>query len=168
MYNYNAEVIKVKLTKYIKKHPFDSVIWGFIIIGLMIAGYFVYTVFLTDEMGVKYGTRLEGIEAVPVQTNVIDRKMSKDSGIAKVAVNIKGKIVNIEVVTEAELTKSIINKIATLTIDSVESDVKAYYDMQLFIVDKGYPQNKMSPVIGYMKAGSTAFAWTYNKGVYSE
>jgi len=158
----------MKITKYIKKHPFDAAIWGLIIIGLLIAGYFVYAVFLTDEIGVKYGQRLEGIEAVPVQTNIIDRKLSKDDEIYKVDVNIAGKIINIEVTTEGKIADALINKISNLALNTLESDVKAYYDVQLFIVGKGYPEDKTSPIIGYMKAGNNAFAWTYNKGVYSE
>lgn len=156
-----------KIIKYIKKYPFDFAIWVIIVLGLLIASYFVLVIFVLDDTGAKYGKRLENIESYPVNNQFIANKIENHDAVKSATINVKGKVINVEVITNKPLTKKIIDEISLFTTKAINKDYQEYYDIQLFIAEYNYEFKKQLPVIGYVKAGNNNYAWTYNKGALS-
>lgn len=153
-----------KLINYIKKRPFDTAVWAMIALGLAIAGYFTYIIFLTDDVGVRYGNRLDNIESYPVNETEIVSRMNTHEHVREASVNVTGRIINIIVYTEAVPTMRMSNSIGALAIQAVSEDNRSFYDIQLFIAQLGFDINNTQPIIGYMKAGNDEFGWTNNRG----
>lgn len=156
-----------KIIKYIKKYPFDFAVWLMIVIGLLIAAYFVLIIFVIDDNSSKYGERLENIESYPVNNGFIVTKIKANADVNKVKVEVMGKVLNIEVLTDKPLNKKIVDEIAVFTTKAIEKDYREFYDVQLFIAEVNYVSQGTKPVIGYMRAGNSDYAWTYNKGALS-
>lgn len=156
-----------KIIKYIKKYPFDFAIWLIIALGLIIAAYFVLIIFVIDDNSSKYGQRLENIESYPVNNGFIEKKIKANDAVSEVKVEVRGKVLNIEVLTKRPLTQKMIDDIAVFANNSIEKDYLEFYDVQLFIAESDYISKKTKPIIGYMRAGNNDYAWTYNKGALS-
>ena len=156
-----------KLIKYIKKYPFDATIWGILLVGLMVVLYFVYIIFISDDLGDRYGTRLEIVKNVEVNKPVIIEEINKNELVSTARVSVSGAIVNIEIRTKDKLTKKNIDQISSQTLSIINESVKNYYDIQLFLVSDGFPEDESKAVVGYVRAGTNSVAWTYNKGALS-
>jgi len=153
-----------KLVNYIKKRPFDFAVWAMIALGLAVAAYFTYVIFLTDDVGVRYGNRLDNIASYPVNESEIVSRMNTHEHVIEAEVNVTGRIINIIVFTRDVPTGRIADNIGEVAIAAVSEDNRRFYDVQLFVAQQGFEINDTQPIIGYMKAGNDEFGWTNNRG----
>ena len=114
--------------------------------------------------GNKYGTRLDGIENVPIEENTI--QSMKDSiqanpNVSNVEYHLSGRTINI-MFTVSELALTDAKAISNVVLDNLSDAQKQFYDIQIFI--KNSQEVEGFPAIGYRHRTSTKFTWSGEGG----
>lgn len=147
-------------------------IWNFIlkyrvIIVLVLLAIFLTFMFIaiksymypTDAKSV-YGSRLDGIEKVPITDDEIKKlvnKIKEDETVTDASISIKGKIVNIHIkVTNKDNTKDKMKEKCNDILKEFSEEKIAFYDFEFFITNEdgnykmiGY-KNKKRKEISYV------------------
>ena len=151
--------------KFIKKHKVGIIsIIVIIIIGILT--YFALkSMFIIGNDTGKYGNRLDGIENVQIENEIVDKlikEMEETKDINSVKYNLQGRLIYIimEVSndTAVEVSKGYANKLLAYFTD----EQKEYYDIQVLIKSDS-EESEVYPIIGAKHKTSTAFVWTENK-----
>lgn len=148
------------LKKFFKNNKNGTIMAGIAILLVIIIVIFILAM-LPDGSKSTWGNRLDGIENHKIAETDISKIETdiKGSGKAtKVGYDLKGRTINfiidvnngVEVKDAKDLTKYILDVLST--------DLKEYYDIQVFIVSEG---DKNYPLNGYKHKTSSEFSFTY-------
>ena len=136
----------MKFIKYAKKNS-SAVIGISVFVLVIVALLLIKNLFMFDESQAIYGTRLEGIDKVKVMDNQkkdVQEKLSDST--KKVSVRVAGKTIQINITTNEDVS-----------IDTA----KEYYDIQIFIQNKG--NEEQFPIIGYKQHTRDGITWTKDR-----
>ena len=112
--------------------------------------------------GAIYGNRLEGIEEVEVSKDLDKQilELLKD-GIMKADVRISGRIVNIHITVNGDVSVATAKSYADKTLTQFAEKQLKYYDIQVFM--KKDVESKEFPIIGYKHQDKSGFTWTKDR-----
>ncbi len=115
--------------------------------------------FPNDGLAV-YGNRLEG--KVELNKN-LDKDIKKEltTGVKKVKSRVSGRIINITITLEDNVSKSNAKSYAKKALVSLTDEEKKYYDVQFFMVKES--DAKDFPIIGYKIPTAENITWTKDR-----
>ena len=110
-----------------------------------------------------YGSRLDGIEEVKLsksKLNDIKENVESSNMTESVSVSIQGKIINLEIVINSEVSRDDAKTLGGKVIEKLSDEEKKFYDVQLFIDKK---EDATFPIIGYRHHAKEDFSWTLDR-----
>ena len=112
--------------------------------------------------GAIYGNRLEGKEDFPIAKD-LDRQIKNkfETGVSAVEVRISGRIVNIIVTVNGDVSVATAKNYATQMLELFADKQLNYYDLQVFM-KKDVESNEF-PIIGYKHRKKAVFTWTKDR-----
>ena len=135
-----------------------------IILGIYAVLKFVYP----DARKNVYGSRLLGIEDVPISNDDIKEIKEKISGseiVVDVDYVLKGRLINFTIYvakdTDVASAKALVNHI----IEVFSPEIQEFYDIQVLIneeKEETEEKNKQYPIFGYKHKTKKEFVWTNN------
>ena len=147
--------------KFLKKHRNLTVLL-LIVIALVIAFLILKDTVSFDESTAVYGNRLDGIEEVEITTEQKDKvKEALKEKSSSVTVRVAGKLVNIIVETNAEVTLEEAKAMGPTALEIFTPEQKAFYDFQ-FLINNQENQTQF-PIIGYMQRSRDTINWTKDR-----
>jgi hypothetical protein len=110
-----------------------------------------------------YGNRLEGIKDYPLTTefSVMKENLLETEKVIKVTNNLKGKIINIMITVNDDITIDLAKELEVIVIESYTEDQKSFYDIQIYLISNNEEQFGY-PSIGYKHHTSEKVVWTNN------
>ncbi len=132
---------------------------SFVVIGVSLVMYF-YSGNGKDS----YGDRLEGIEEVQIDDNVGDlvkELYKEDKAFNDVIVNVKGKIIYINIDLKENLSLVDTQSLAIKSLEVFSEEEKAFYDIQIIITAKTVEEESdIYPLMGYKNSKNSQVVWT--------
>lgn len=132
---------------------------SFVVIGVSLVMYF-YSGNGKDS----YGDRLEGIEEVQIDDNVGDlvkELYKEDKAFNDVVVNVKGKIIYINIDLKENLSLVDTQSLAIKSLEVFSEEEKAFYDIQIIITAKTVEEESdIYPLMGYKNSKNSQVVWT--------
>ncbi len=151
------------MKKVIKENKVLFVLALIVIISLVLIGVGLIKYFYSSS-GDKYGDRLTGIEKHKLKNSIEnDIKAMYESGVEKVSIDVKGKIIYIIMDVSDGVSKVDAQSYAIKSLDAFSDEEKAFYDIQFMITCKNISEETTSfPIEGYKNSNNTQVIWTNN------
>ncbi len=148
-----------KLKKFILKNKLLSILILLFLL-IFILGLVAIKILIFPSYKVsKYGNRLSNIESVKLDDtrfNEVKNDFGSVDGFSIDSFRLSGKIVNIIVKVDDEISTDKIKSNASKLVSSFSDDEKKYYDFQVFVT-----KNDGLPMIGYKNKNSEGLSWNY-------
>ena len=142
--------------KMIKKNKY-TIIAIIIFIVIVILLYQAKQLFFPNEGKAIYGDRLAGKIEIPEETYTgLKALISEKEKVKSVTVRETGKLINISITVEDDLTVDAAKKLADDILNPFTDSQKGYYDYQVFINKESEAENNF-PIIGYKHHNSSSF-----------
>ena len=148
--------------RFVRKNKY-AIIAIVILVVLIIIGGQVKKIFVPDEGKAVYGSRLDGIEDHKLDEELfknIESKLKEDESILEVQNKVHGKIINLIITVNDDMSVQDAKSIANKTIDLFENDELSFYSLQVYVKKNNESLNNF-PIIGYK--GTTATELTFTK-----
>ena len=129
----------------------------FVIIGIMFYKYFYSGISTT-----KYGDRLDGIENYKLSDTLesdIKSLYEKTSSINKVSIDVKGRIIYINIAFKESVKVDTAKSEAVKALDKIGEENLKYYDVQFVLTYSGEEENSNFPIFGAKSANSLKVVW---------
>lgn len=112
--------------------------------------------------GAIYGNRLEGKEDVEIAKD-LDKQVQEllKDNVSKVTVRISGRIVNMHITVNGDVSASSAKELAKKTLTLFAEKQLKYYDIQVFM--KKDVESTEFPIIGYKHQDKQGFTWTKDR-----
>jgi hypothetical protein len=148
---------------YIKKNRNMIILSSVIGITILLILYMFYMLFFRSNGSTMYGNRLEGIKDYPLTTefSVMKENLLETEKVIKVTNNLKGKIINIMITVNDDITIDLAKELEVIVIESYTEDQKSFYDIQIYLISNNEEQFGY-PSIGYKHHTSEKVVWTNN------
>ena len=128
---------------------------------LVLLGVRVKNILIPNEGAAVYGNRLEG--KVAITKNADTRiKESLEHGVSSVKVRNTGRIINIMITVNDDVSKQTSKEYAVKALEVFTKEEKEYYDFQFFI-EKEKKEATDFPIIGYRIRNSEKTTWTKDR-----
>lgn len=145
---------------FLKKNK-SIIIAVIIFLGLVLLGVKVKNFLIPNEGAAVYGNRLEGKIAI---TKDIDSKIKDalSTGVKKVTVRDAGRIINVTITVNDDVSKTDAKNYAAKAMESFTKEEQDYYDIQFFMI-KDNKESTDFPIIGYSIRTSKEIKWTKDR-----
>lgn len=147
------------MVDFVKTHKTESIIIGICI--MMLLFILIFTkIFFFSEKSDDYGTRLEGIDAVTISKDKLDKlaiDLKKEESITNVETNLAGKIINILVTVKGDAPIETMKNKASESLENFSKKEIEFYDIQVFLMSEEV--STVYPTIGYKGKSSTTLLW---------
>lgn len=151
----------MKIINFIKKNS-SAVVGITVFILVIISILLIKNLFMYDENQAIYGTRLDGADKFKVtseQKDKVKKRVAEKTKDAKV--RIAGKIVNIELTVNDDISLEDAKNIGKDTLEEFTKEQKQFFDFQIFIQNG---KNKTQfPIIGYKQRAKENISWTKDR-----
>lgn len=150
---------------YIKKNKF-TIIAIIIFILLVIVGVKVKELLVPDSGKAVYGDRLEEIDEHKISDtlfNDISEKLKENENVLNVSNKIHGKIINLMITVNNELSVSDAKQLANSTI-SLFGEELTYYSLQVYVLKEDSSLNNF-PIIGYKGTETEELVFTKDREI---
>ncbi len=151
------------MKRYLKEHKIVVVATILMLIIIVIA-FFVKQAFFSNSGNAVYGDRLDGIEAVEIdskQKKEIISNLENDSSVKKATYKLQGKIINVIITVNDDVGLDTAKLLSSKVLEKLDEDQKKFYDIQVFV--KKDTDAKDFPIIGYKQNNKESFAWTKDR-----
>lgn len=155
-----------KLKTFYKNNRIYCILMGIGIFCIALIGVACVSYFINQTNSDSYGNRLVGIENVKISDthkNDIINQIKKDKKVDKATINIKGKIIYINIYLNDGKYEDAQN-IAIKSLEALTVDEKDYYDINFTFAKTKKEENSIFPVMGYKKCDATIISWTKANG----
>ncbi len=151
----------MKFMKFIKKNI--SIVVAILVFILIVVGLLVLkeVMFPTENKAI-YGTRLEGIDKVPINKEKRNNIIASFKDISSsVTVRVAGRIVYINVKTNGDVTRDSAKDYSNRTLEVFSEEEKNFYDIQ-FLIDNA-ENGAQFPIMGYKHHSKQEISWTKDR-----
>ncbi len=127
-----------------------------------VIGFLFYKYFYSGASSSKYGDRLDGIENYKLSNTLESdiQSIYKDSKIVdKVTVDVKGKIIYINIAFKGSLKVETAKSEAIKALDKVGEENLKFYDVQFVLSYTGAEGNENFPIFGDKSSSSLKVVW---------
>lgn len=152
-----------KLKRFYRNNRIYCILMGISVFCIALICVIAVMYFVNQTQKSNYGNRLNGIESVYISDEHKDEviKEINDNGkISKVSINVKGKIIYINVYLE-DGKPSDAQALAIKALGVFSDDEKDYYDINFSFVKEG---DSGFTIMGYKKSDATIISWTKVNG----
>lgn len=151
----------MKIINYIKKNS-SAVIGVTVFILVIISILLIKNLFMYDENQAIYGTRVDGADKFKVTSEQKDKVKKKVAEKTKKAnIRVAGKIVNIELTVNDDVSLEDAKNIGKDTLEEFTNEQKQFFDFQIFIQNKN--NKNQFPIIGYKQRAKENISWTKDR-----
>ena len=151
------------MKRYLKEHKIVVAATILMLIIIVIA-FFAKQAFFSNSGNAVYGDRLDGIEAVEVdskQKKEIISNLENDSSVKKATYKLQGKIINVIALVNDDIEVNKSKEIGNKVIEKLSDKQKKYFDVQIFI--KKSSKDEKFPIIGYKHHNKDNITWTKDR-----
>ncbi len=151
-----------KLKSFYQKNRVYSILMIISIICILSILFGVCFYFLGQTSKDIYGNRLEGIENIKIEEstfNEIKTNLLSSEKVENVTTELKGKLIYI-VVSLKTGTHQDTETLAQTSLNTINENIKSYYDIQYIFKNNDENSNENFPVMGYIKANNSVIKWT--------
>lgn len=155
--------------KFLKKNKF-TIIAIILFMGLIILGVQVKNLLVPDEGKAVYGDRLVGIEEHELNQSLfttISDKLKENDKVLNVDNKIHGKIINLIITVNSDMSVLDAKKLANSTIPLFENDELSFYSLQVYVIKEDETLNNF-PILGYKGTESKELLFTKDREITSE
>ncbi|MBR4178799.1 MAG: hypothetical protein IKR57_05600 [Bacilli bacterium] len=154
------------MSKKSKRKQDNTMLWILIVILVVCfaaIGFLFYKYFYSGISTSKYGdTRLEGIENYPLSSTLSEDIASiyeKETSVGKVDVDVKGRIIwiNIDFVKSVKVDTA--KSLAVKALDKIGEENLKYYEVQYSLTYSGTDENSNFPIFGMKNVNSLKVVW---------
>lgn len=149
--------------KFIKKHRYAIITALVFLILIVLAALGLKEVFFPDDNKSVYGTRIDGIEDVPIKDSVVSEIKSKLTTlkfVKKVDYNLEGRRMNFVIIIENDTNLTTAYTTGDTILECLTDEIKNYYDIQIFLKEEKVDEDEeIYPKIGYKHKTSLNFVW---------
>lgn len=149
----------------IKSLQNNKVLWvllELLLVCFLVLGFGFYKYFYAGAGNNKYGDRLDGIEKYPLSKTLdsdIKSVFSDNSEVTKTKVDVKGKVIYINIDFGKSIKVSEAQDIAVKALDKIGEENLKYYDVQFILTYSGTDENSNFPVFGSKSSSSLKVVW---------
>lgn len=149
----------------IKSLQNNKVLWvllGLLLVCFLVLGFGFYKYFYAGVGNNKYGDRLDGIEKYPLSKTLdsdVKSVFSDNSEVTKTKVDVKGKVIYINIDFGKSIKVSEAQDIAVKALDKIGEENLKYYDVQFILTYSGTDENSNFPVFGSKSSSSLKVVW---------
>jgi hypothetical protein len=147
--------------KFIKKYR-KVITVSICVVILLVIFLSIKAILYPDNNRSIYGNRLAGIDKVPINENLkkdINTYLKDTSKVKTSSIDIRGKVINIIVDINKDVTVDSIEGILNEVLTKFTSEQKAFYDLQFFATQNEVSNNSLFPVIGYKNKNTETIVW---------
>lgn len=150
------------MMKFIKKNKL-AIIACIIVILLIVLAFQLKEIFAPEVGSAIYGNRLDGIEAVKISKDTLNRIEDnlKEDGVSKVTSRISGRTVEIIITVNSDVSIDTAKEYANKTLEPFSEEQKKYYDFQIFV--KKDSDSSEFPIIGYKQKTKDNISWSKDR-----
>ncbi len=155
--------------KFVRKNKY-TIIAIVVLIVLVIGIFELRNILVPDEGKASYGDRLDDIEKHPLSDELfknIEAKLKENTNILKVENKVHGKIINLIITVNDEMSRDDARGIANSTISLFENEELSFYSLQVYMKKDNDKLNDF-PIIGYKGVDNTALSFTKDREIVSE
>ena len=149
----------------IKSLQNNKVLWvllGLLLVCFLVLDFGFYKYFYAGAGNNKYGDRLDGIEKYPLSKTLdsdVKSVFSDNSEVTKTKVDVKGKVIYINIDFGKSIKVSEAQDIAVKALDKIGEENLKYYDVQFILTYSGTDENSNFPVFGSKSSSSLKVVW---------
>ena len=128
-----------------------------------IIGFLFYKYFYAGAGNSKYGDRLDEISNYVLPDDLssqISSLYTNEKSIDKVSVNVKGRIIYINMYFASAAKVDTVKTLATKALDKIGSENLTYYEVQFVIDYTGEEENSNFPIFGSKSVNNTKVVWS--------
>ena len=154
--------------------------WGknkvFILLGAILVICFIAIIVVTFSFFLGgnediYGDRLDGIEKYPITETIKSgyiTSLEKEKNVSKVSMNVKGKIIyiNIEFVSDTSLDDA--KNIAATSLKNISEDLQSFYDINFTLKCEKSENSEGFTTLGAKNVAGSGIVWNNNTPLESE
>ncbi len=150
------------MMKFIKKNKL-AIIACIIVILLIVLAFQLKEIFAPEVGSAIYGNRLDGIEAVKISKDTLNRIEDnlKEDSVSKVTSRISGRTVEIIITVNSDVSIDTAKEYANKTLEPFSEEQKKYYDFQIFV--KKDSDSSEFPIIGYKQKTKDNISWSKDR-----
>lgn len=143
----------------------NKVLWvllGILVVCFLALGFGFYKYFYAGAGNNKYGDRLDDIDKYPLSDtleNDIKDTFNDDSEVNSVVVNVKGKVIYINIDFGKSIKVTQAQDIAVKSLDKIGENNLTYYDVHYILTYSGSEENDNFPVFGSKSSSSLKVVW---------
>ena len=143
----------------------NKVLWallGLLLVCFLVLGFGFYKYFYAGAGNNKYGDRLDGIEKYPLSKTLdsdVKSVFSDNSEVTKTKVDVKGKVIYINIDFGKSIKVSEAQDIAVKALDKIGEENLKYYDVQFILTYSGTDENSNFLVFGSKSSSSLKVVW---------
>lgn len=152
--------------KFIKNNKY-TIIAIIIFMCLVILGVQVKNLLVPDSGKAVYGDRLDGMDEYKLSTTFFDTLISKikeNEKIINATYELHGKIINLMLTVNNEISVSNAKEIANSTISLFSNNELSFYSLQVYILKEDESLNNF-PIIGYKGVESKELVFTNDREI---
>lgn len=152
--------------RFVRKNKY-TILAIIILIVLVIVGVYVKNIFVPDEGKASYGSRLEGIKEHKIDNNVlkdIETKLKEDERVLNIENYIHGKIINIIITVNDDMSLIDAKSLANSTIPLFTNNELSFYSLQVYVKKNNASLNNF-PIIGYKGTNSSELIFTKDRDI---
>lgn len=138
------------------------VLVAILLICFSVIGVLFYKYFYSGASSNKYGDRLDGIEKYKLSDTLEDdiKKVYENTkSIGEVKVNVKGKIIYIDIDFIESVKVETAKTEAVKSLEKIGENNLTYYDVHYILSYSGKEENENFPVFGVKSSGSLKVVW---------
>ena len=153
-----------EVMKFIKEHKFYF-IGGAVLLLVIVVAFFAFSNIIFPNSGESvYGDRLDGIENVKIESDLITRieqEFKEKEQVNEISYRLSGRIMNfmIDVKKDTELEDA--QSLAEELLTYFSEEEQKFYDIQVYLTCKEAEESEVCPMIGYKHKTSDVFQWNY-------
>ena len=152
--------------KFVRKNKY-AIVAIIILIILVIVGGQVKKIFVPDEGKASYGSRLDGIKEHKLSDelfNKIESKLKEDEKISNVEHKVHGKIINLIITVNDDMSVQDAKSLANSTINLFEDNELSFYSLQVYVKKNNESLNNF-PIIGYKGTTTSELVFTKDRDI---
>lgn len=135
---------------------------GILLICFVAMGILFYEYFYAGTSSTKYGDRLEGIEKYKLSDTLekdIQSIYESEASINTVKVDVKGKIIYVNIDFKKSLKVDNAKSLAIKALDKIGTENLTFYEVQFLLTYSAEEENTNYPIFGSKNANSLKVVW---------
>ena len=152
--------------KFVRKNKY-AIIAIIVLIVLVVIGGQVKKIFVPDEGKAAYGSRLDGIKDHKLDSELfknIETKLKEDEKILSVENKVHGKIINLIITVNDDMSVNDAKSLANSTISLFSDNELSFYSLQVYVKKNNEALNNF-PIIGYKGTAASELIFTKDRDI---